>query len=91
MVRKRAHGFNYDAPALFVLEEVCHNFHRPTRGWVGGQPGVCSVNPPHVETDPMAQFVRWYNRERPLMSVNPDVEEMPTMVFGRKTPLRDRT
>ena len=54
---------------------------------VAGRPGVCSVNPPHIETDPVARFVRWHNSERPHMSLDADVGETPEMAFERKTPL----
>ena len=59
---------------------------------VAGRPGACPINPPRIEADPVARFVRWYNYERPHMSLDMDVEETPAMAFERKTPLpRDRT
>ena len=47
---------------------------------------MCPVNPPHIETDPAARFVRWHNHERPHMSLDTDVGETPAMAFERKTP-----
>ena len=54
---------------------------------VAGRPGVCLVNPPHNEADPVARFVRWHNHEWPYMSLDTDIEETPVMAFERKTPL----
>ena len=51
-----------------------------------GLPGICPVNPPHIETDPAARFARRRNREWPHMSLNANVEETPAMAFERKTP-----
>ncbi len=53
---------------------------------VAGRPGVCPGNPTRVETDPVYRFVKWYNCERPYMSLGADVGETPEMAFGRKTP-----
>ena len=53
---------------------------------VAESPGVCPVNPPHIETDTVARFVKWYNCKWPHMSLNMGVGETPEMAFGRKTP-----
>ena len=53
---------------------------------VGGPSGVCPINPPRVETDPAARFVKWHNREWPRMSLYTGIEETPAMAFERKTP-----
>ena len=63
------------------LQRKLHPFHD-----VAGPPGVCPVNPPRIETDPMARFVKWHNCERPHMSLDADVGETPEMAFERKTP-----
>ena len=63
------------------MQRKLHLFHD-----VAGPLGICPVNPTRIETDPVARFVRWYNTERPHMSLNMDVEETPEMAFERKTP-----
>ncbi len=69
---ERVHGEMQRNPCLF------HD--------VAGRPGICPVNPPHIETDPVARFVKWYNCERPHMSLDADVGETPEMAFKCKTP-----
>ncbi len=70
------------------LERVHGEMQRKLRLFhdVAGRPGICPVNPTRVETDPVARFVKWYNRERPHMSLDADVGETPEMTFERKTP-----
>ena len=70
------------------LERVHGEMQRKLRLFhdVAGRPGICPVNPTRVETDPVARFVKWYNCERPHMSLDADVGETPEMAFERKTP-----
>lgn len=54
---------------------------------VAGPPGgACPVNPPVIETDPLVRFMKWYNYDRPHMSLDTDTEETPAMAFERKKP-----
>ena len=52
---------------------------------VAGPPGsACPINPSVIESDPMVRFMKWYNYERPHMSLDTDIEETPAMAFERK-------
>ena len=54
---------------------------------VAGPPGsACPVNPPAIEADPLTRFMKWYNYDRPHMSLDTDIEETPAMAFERKKP-----
>ena len=54
---------------------------------VAGPPGsACPINPPVIEQDPLVRFMKWYNHDRPHMSLDTDIEETPAMAFERKMP-----
>ena len=54
---------------------------------VAGPPGsACPINPPAIESDPLTRFMKWYNHDRPHMSLDTDIEETPAMAFERKMP-----
>ena len=55
---------------------------------VAGPPGICPLNPPVIESDPMARFMKWYNHDRPHI-LDTDIEETPAMAFERKMPSPD--
>ena len=54
---------------------------------MAGPPGsACPINPPVIEQDPLVRFMKWYNHDRPHMSLDTDIEETPAMAFERKMP-----
>ena len=54
---------------------------------VARPPGsACPINPPRIEKDPIARFMKWYNYDRPHMSLDTTIEETPAMAFKRKMP-----
>ena len=54
---------------------------------VAGPSGsACLINPPRIEKDPIARFMKWYNYNRPHMSLYATIEETPAMSFKRKMP-----
>ena len=38
---------------------------------------ACPINPPTIEVDPLTRFMKWYNYDRPHMSLGTDIEETP--------------
>ena len=57
---------------------------------VAGPPSSGSpINTSPIELNPMARFMKWYNHDRPHMSLDMDTEETPARAFRRKMPPKD--
>ena len=70
---ERIHGELQRKPSLF--EDVA-----------GPLGSACPINPPRIEKDPIARLMKWYNYDRPHMSLDATIEETPAMAFKRKMP-----
>ena len=71
---ERVHGELQRKPSLFEA--------------VAGPPGgTCPINPPRIEKNPVTGFMKWYDHDRPHMSLDTTIENTPAMSFKRKMPM----